>query len=232
MTAVLFVGPSLHGLRPLVPSDIQCLPPAAAGDIARAVAQGASRVGLVDGVFGTIRTPWHKEIILALSQGVPVLGAGSLGALRVAECAGFGMLPVGVIADDYLSGRRTADSDVALLHAPAALDYRPLTLPLVDAEDTISTLAETGRIDLAARNAMLASARDLHFSRRTWNAVVAKAGLKATLIPLLQNHAPGLKARDALALVARLPMAPPPAAPWPQPVMTAHFLALLSQSKA
>ena len=91
MTAVMFAGPSLWDMRGKIPEGITVLPPAQCGDLLAAWRNGATRIGLVDGLFGTCRSVWHKEILAVLAAGVPVLGAASLGALRAAECAPFGM---------------------------------------------------------------------------------------------------------------------------------------------
>lgn len=208
MTAVLFVGPTLYGVAASIPPELCVLPPAGAGDLLRAVLGGASRIGLVDGVFGQSRSVWHKEIVYALSRGVPVLGAASLGALRAAECAGCGMEPVGVIAGEYLSGRRHADADVAVLHAPAALGFRPLTVALVDAEDRIARLAAEAMLTRDEAACLTAAARSLPFTLRDWSAILAASGLGQArlgqIAPHLALSGPGRKARDALELTARL----------------------------
>ena len=73
---------------------------------------------------------WHKELLWAMSQGVHVLGAGSIGALRAAEPEAFGMVGEGRIFEAYRSGvlepyyRPFEDDDeVAVVHAPAELGY-------------------------------------------------------------------------------------------------------------
>src|SRR5262245_4299213 len=109
-------------------------PPAACGDILRAVRDGARAIGLIDGLFGDSPSVWHKEILAALAEGIPVYGAASMGALRAAECHRFGMIGVGRIFSEYRDGLRVADSDVAVVHGPAEVRYRPLTEALVDVE--------------------------------------------------------------------------------------------------
>ena len=52
-------------------------------------------IGIIDGVFLDVASVWHREILWALSQGVHVFGAASMGALRAAELDGFGMRGVG-----------------------------------------------------------------------------------------------------------------------------------------
>ena len=60
-----------------------------------AVRRGVRVIGLVDGVFERVPAVWHKEILFALSEGVHVYGAASMGALRAAELDTFGMRGVG-----------------------------------------------------------------------------------------------------------------------------------------
>src|SRR4051794_13144181 len=114
---ILFAGPSIHGVAPDL-SGIALRPPAKQGDVAQAVLDGATSIGLVDGYFDAVAAPWHKEILFALAHGVGMLGASSMGALRAAECASFGMRPVGSIAHAYLSGDLDDDAAVAISHGP------------------------------------------------------------------------------------------------------------------
>ena len=61
-------------------------------------------IGLVDGRYEDIAAVWHKEILYAIEQGALVFGAASMGALRAAECADFGMIGVGAVFERYRSG--------------------------------------------------------------------------------------------------------------------------------
>ena len=69
---VLFAGPScanlLGNLRANAAFELRG--PAAYGDVARAVLDGANAIGIVDGRFEHTRSVWHKEILFALSKGV------------------------------------------------------------------------------------------------------------------------------------------------------------------
>ena len=64
-------------------------------------------IGVIDGYFEVVPTVWHKEILWAMSQGIHVYGAASIGALRAAELAEFGMNGVGQIYQQYRSGELT-----------------------------------------------------------------------------------------------------------------------------
>ncbi|QEN88339.1 TfuA-like core domain-containing protein [Labrys sp. KNU-23] len=204
MTRILFTGPSLHGIEPGLLAGFTVRPPAGCGDVLAAAMTGVEAIGLVDGVFDHAPSVWHKEILYALSEGIPVYGAASMGALRGAECAAFGMIGVGRIFEDYASGRRVADADVGVAHAPAEFGYAPLSLALVDVEATLEAVAHA--LPAASREALLASARRIHFKERTWPDVVALSGLAdaAAVEALLERHAVSQKQADALALLARM----------------------------
>ena len=71
----LLVGPSLGNdiaRQRELHSDVEFRAPAACGDILRAVEDGASAIGLVDGYFGDLPSVWHKEILYALEQGIAI----------------------------------------------------------------------------------------------------------------------------------------------------------------
>ena len=140
---VVFAGPSIHG-APFDARGLELRGPAAQGDLTLATKQGARVIGLIDGAFSSVAAVWHKEILFALSQGVAVYGAASMGALRAAECAAFGMIPVGLIAHAYLAGELDDDGAVALTMGPAALGWPATTEPLVDVWATADHLVSMG----------------------------------------------------------------------------------------
>ncbi|WP_421758908.1 TfuA-like protein [Devosia sp.] len=204
---VLFAGPSLHG-QEYVRAELELRAPARQGDVYTAVREGAVAIGLVDGVFGAVPSVWHKEILFALSEGVRVIGGGSLGALRAAECHAFGMEAIGTIAADYLSGARTEDSDVCLAHCPAELGFMPLSEPLVDVETTLLALEANGVISAAEDTALLAAASALYFGARTVEALTGATALPPDRCAAIERaYRAGrisVKATDALAVIDRL----------------------------
>lgn len=199
---ILFAGPSLYGAD-YNRTGLDVRPPARQGDLHRAVLDGATAIGLVDGVFGFVPSVWHKEILFALKAGAHVLGAASLGALRAAECADFGMEPVGAIALSYLDGERIEDGDVCLAHAPEEMAFMPLSEPLVDAEATIAAMVAAGAATADEAAALLIAARSLYFGDRTPDVIAERAGLPQ-LAAQYRTHRVSLKTADALLLVERL----------------------------
>jgi hypothetical protein len=204
---LLFAGPSLHGLSPDL-SGICMRGPAAHGDIARAVLEGVTAIGLVDGNFEAVAAVWHKEILFALARGVAMFGASSMGALRAAECASFGMVPVGAIAEAYVSGSLDDDAAVALLHGPEELGYPPFTEPLVNVEPTLLKLQARGILSYAEREELWREACRLHFKDRTVDAIFA-AGWSRARADTYEEHRVNRKGEDALLLVDQLREAAP-----------------------
>ena len=209
---VLFAGPSLCGTSWNRSGDFAGLDrrgPAGQGDIARAVIEGATAIGLIDGRYEDVAAVWHKEILFALEQGVEVFGAASMGALRAAECADFGMIGVGMVFDRYRSGELADDAAVAQLHAPAELDHAPLTEALVNVEATIAHFLKLRAISEAEAERLDCSARALFFKERTYRSILAHAGLSegrrgVELAGLIKRCRVDVKRQDALALLAYL----------------------------
>ncbi|AOF90059.1 TfuA-like protein [Sinorhizobium sp. RAC02] len=198
---VLFVGPSLPDAAAFCGDAIHVRPPAAHGDVLRAVRSGATAIGIIDGNFEHVAPVWHKEVLHALDQGVAVFGAASMGALRAAECDAFGMIGVGRIYEDYAAGRRVDDADVALLHGPAELGYPALSLPLVNVDATLDRLEGLDKSTISTLRDIAAA---LFYKDRTWPAIIKSAGMAEDRIEVLQLlHAATVnqKRADALALV-------------------------------
>jgi hypothetical protein len=208
---VLFIGPSLSGYNVDL-SGIERRPPARQGDIRRAVDEGATAIGLVDGYFGRTAAVWHKELLYALSVGVRVLGAASIGALRAAECGFYGMEPVGRIARAYQHGELVDDDAVALLHGPPELDYVPFTEALVDVQATLERLLQRNQISQFEAGTLAQAAKTLHFTQRQIDAVLARADLpadrRAELALAYQRNRTSQKLADALELISLLHKAP------------------------
>ncbi|ASY65591.1 hypothetical protein SJ05684_b46090 (plasmid) [Sinorhizobium sojae CCBAU 05684] len=206
---VVFVGPTVPDAAQMAGEAIVIRPPARQGDILRAARDGATAIGLVDGNFEHVAPVWHKEILFALSQGVAVLGAASMGALRAAECAVFGMVGIGAIYHQYAAGETADDSDVALLHAPEELGYLPLSLPLVNVRVTLRRFVERQTITAEHAAAIEHAAAKLFYKERTWSAITAGARLpphadREALATALRTGYVDQKRKDALELLDAL----------------------------
>lgn len=238
MSICVFLGPTLAQAEAAKLLDATYLPPARRGDIHAAVLDhGATVVGLVDGYFEQVPSAWHKEILWALSQGVAVWGAASIGALRAAELAQFGMQGVGRIYEGYASGTFPLcpgpfedDDEVAVIHGPAETGYAA-SEAMVDIRVTLAAAAEAGVIPLAEAIAVAALAKGMFYKDRTWRAVLQAAEGADALAAWLPGNAVSQKALDAVALLRHLASGAEAPAPafrfertliWEQAVEEAH----------
>jgi hypothetical protein len=206
---ILFAGPSLH--QDLVflrrhQQDVAWHGPARCGDILRAARSGATAIGLIDGLFDQDASPWHKEILYAISLGIPIAGGASMGALRAAECSAFGMIGIGEVYRRYATGEVTDDADVAQLHAPEELNYLPLTEPWVNVEPTLRRMQEQQIVRAEAVEALIATAQRIHYADRTYPEIIRQTeGLTeeegTAALQWLCDNAIDQKRLDALAVL-------------------------------
>jgi hypothetical protein len=201
----LFAGPTLFG-EP-APQHIARFGPAALGSVFRAVELGYTRIGIVDGYFGNTPSIWHKEILFAISEGVEVIGAGSMGALRAAELFQFGMVGIGRIFRLFRSGLWTDDDEVAVIHATEELDFRPLSEAMANIRFTFHKLRRQGLVERGIETELTARLKAKHFSERTGDEVRRQAARLAgervgqRLIEDFERLYVDAKKRDAQALV-------------------------------
>jgi hypothetical protein len=141
---VVFLGPTLAHDEARSVLDAEYLPPAGHGDVLRAALRRPRVIALVDGVFERVPAVWHKEILFALSEGVHVYGAASMGALRAAELDSFGMHGVGEVYRAYAEGVLEDDDEVAVAHADAEHGFRALSDSMVDVRATLDAAVGHG----------------------------------------------------------------------------------------
>ncbi len=209
MSVCVFLGPSLPLDEARAAIDATFLPPAKRGDIMAALdAHRPRAIGLVDGYFEQAPSVWHKEILHALDRGVPVFGAASIGALRAAELAQFGMTGVGRIYQAYVAGRFDPfddpfedDGEVAVAHGPAELGWTG-TVALVDVRATLAAAREAGEVDDDGMRAALAVAKGVFYKDRTWARMARD--LPPALAAWLPDNRVSQKRLDALELLARI----------------------------
>jgi len=207
MTTLVYVGPTLPAaeVAALLPGA-SVLPPVAVGDILLAIRRrGIQRIAIIDGYFERMAAVWHKELLRALERGIAVWGAASMGALRAAELAPFGMRGVGAIYRGYARGTLTADDEVAVAHLPAEYHYRATSDALVNLRDGI---ARAPMLSAPLRDQLVALARGRFYRERSWHQLVADAqasGLpKQSLAALSVWPKPDRKAADARMLLRAL----------------------------
>ncbi|MCB8819546.1 TfuA-like protein [Microvirga rosea] len=208
MTMIVFGGPSLSKVDLSESPNVSIRPPAACGDIVNVLGEEPVAIGLVDGVFETMASPWHKEILWTMSRNVAVFGASSLGALRAVELRRFGMIGVGRIFEAYRDGTIEGDDEVALQHGPPELGYGALSEALVNIRATLAEAQSQSVIGTDEASTLLMHAKALFYKDRTWDALLSgdrRYPVKAASLDRLAGWLPqgkvDLKAEDAQELI-------------------------------
>jgi hypothetical protein len=203
---VLFAGPSLPNPPPL-PASWEVRPPARRGDFYRVLREQPRAIVLVDGEFHGCPSVWHREILDALAEGIAVVGASSMGALRAAELHGLGMIGCGRIFEDFRNGILNDDDEVALVYGPQAVGYPAMSEPMVNLRATLALARSEGPIDAEQERTAIAHAKALHFPERSHAAVlaappfVADPALAQRYRAFVAHRAVDQKRADALAAV-------------------------------
>jgi hypothetical protein len=211
MTMFVFVGPTLSAEEIAARGDFVCLPPVAQGDLYRITRRRPRAIGIIDGYFSGAPSVWHKEILWAISQGIPVFGSASMGALRAAELHAFGMRGVGRIFEAFRDGALEDDDEVAVVHGPAELGYLAASEAMVNIRATLARCEAEGVLSAGSRRALEDIGRSLFFPQRSWEALLegaAAQGLTETERMALSDWLPrgriDQKRADALEMLTAM----------------------------
>jgi hypothetical protein len=173
---VVFLGPTLPAAEAAAMLQATYLPPAEQGSIVRAVrAYSPQAIVLIDGAFGKVPAVRHKEILWALARGIPVFGAASMGAIRAAELARFGMRGHGFIYRWYARTFLADDDEVAVAMSPPELGSAALSEALVNIRLTLRHAARVGVLPAEPRRMLEQLARQTHFVDRLYPRLLAEA---------------------------------------------------------
>jgi hypothetical protein len=172
----VFAGPSVSHdrVRELLP-QATVHGPVAHLDVLRLPIEAGDIVAVIDGVFLQSAPVRHKELLHLLDVGAEVWGAASMGALRAAELAPFGMRGSGLVWKLYATGVLERDDEVAVVHADADGRYRPLSFALVSIRVAARCARRLGLVDRDVERALVAAADALLFPQRMLTPIVRGA---------------------------------------------------------
>jgi hypothetical protein len=152
------------------------LPPAEQGSIFRLTRSASPRqIVLIDGAFGKVPAVRHKEILWALSRGIHIYGAASVGALRAAELADVGMRGYGLIYRWYRATPFADDDEVAVAMTPSELGAQPLSESLINMRLNLRRAERAGLLPNAMRLTLEDIARSTYFPHRTYDGLFDRA---------------------------------------------------------
>jgi len=185
------------------------------GDIYRLLGTNVQIIALIDGVFHSEQSVWHRELLEAVDAGIRVIGASSMGALRAVELNGLGVEGHGTVFDWYRDGVVERDDEVALQHGDADSGYCPLSEPLVNVRATMSEIVGSGLITTADAQGLLDYATRLYYPQRSLPALLDSptcrnwsAARRRQLLGQLRARRRDIKRDDAISLLSHLAVAP------------------------
>jgi len=175
MSIYVFLGPTLPVDQARHELDAIYLPPVAQGDIFRLVAERPRAIGIVDGYFGAVRSVWHKELLWAMTKGIHLYGSSSMGALRAAETASFGMIGVGKIFQAFHNGTLEDDDEVAVTHLSQECGYKKLSTAMVNVRATVDAAIAKGIVSAASGLEFVRIAKSMFYPERCYESILLRS---------------------------------------------------------
>ncbi|OPX59583.1 MAG: TfuA-like protein [Methanobacterium sp. PtaB.Bin024] len=196
---VVFIGPSLPLAEAREILDADYHPPIARGDITALLNDPPDIIGIIDGVFHQQPAVSHKEIIQALKEGIMIVGASSMGALRAAELDSMGMVGIGTVYQYYRDGIIESDDDVAIVFDP--ITHELLSEALVSMSYNFQVAENKGIITSNDYKVLYETAKNIFYPHRTYQRVFNESSLEKNKITelgtFLDKHGIDIKAEDA-----------------------------------
>jgi TfuA protein len=212
---IIFLGPSLSHEKARKIFDADYRPPARKGDFLRLAADFdvvEMAIGFVDGVFLQDYPPTPIEVYhLARKNGVLLVGAASLGALRAVELEKFGMVGIGKIFQLYKTGKVNADDEVAVTFASEG-DYRLQSEAMIDIRYNLYLAHKKGVINEKAKSMLVRLAKEIYFPHRKYTYILEEARNRYPMLEseinsfgsYIRSNRKSLKEMDAIRLVKYL----------------------------
>lgn len=212
---IIFLGPSLSHEKARKIFDADYRPPARKGDFLRLAADFdvvEMTIGFVDGVFLQDYPPTPIEVYhLARKNGVLLVGAASLGALRAVELEKFGMVGIGKIFQLYKTGKVNADDEVAVTFASEG-DYQLQSEAMIDIRYNLYLAHKKGVINEKAKSMLVRLAKEIYFPHRKYTYILEEARNRYPMLEseinsfgsYIRSNRKSLKEMDAIKLVKYL----------------------------
>ena len=172
------------------------------GDLGLAIREHPNIIGIIDGVFHQNSAVGHREILKAINEGICVVGASSMGALRASELDSLGMKGIGYVYEQYATGKVTSDDDVAVMLDSETLEQ--LSEPLINMEYTFTKAVEKDIITQDEKAELISIAKSTFYPKRnyaqTLNGSKLDENTKKQLITFIR-FCEDIKKEDAKSLI-------------------------------
>jgi len=172
---IVFLGPSLDLQQAQQVLPNACFhPPIQCGDMVNLLKLNPKRMIIIDGLYENTPAVWHKEILYALEQGVEVIGAASMGALRAAEMSYYGMKGVGQIYQWFESGELEDDDEVAVLHHGEQRQFSAINDAMVNIRATLKKAVAQDITDDSIAAELIELAKETFYPNRQLRKLIKK----------------------------------------------------------
>lgn len=212
--AVNFLGPEIavySGLT-LTQSEVEAILPKVSFrgpikqlDVLADIEDGYHIIVIIDGVFHHSPAVSPCEIMDALRRGLVVYGCSSMGALRAAELAPYGMRGVGEIFNWVRRDTSFRDDFPALAFAPVSDGAVQLSIPHVDLHFALERMRARGSLSSTDQELLEGISRALYYPDRTlptMRAVLSRS--RPDLVTVLTHACTRMKSQKRLDAVATL----------------------------
>jgi hypothetical protein len=172
---IIFSGPSISKKEASNILKADYRPPIKRNDILDVINESPDIIGIIDGVFHQSPAVSHKEIMKAIGDGITVVGASSMGALRAAELDDLGMIGIGYVYHEYALGNIETDDDLVLTFT--ADDFTPVSEALINIEYNLSIAVDENIISEKDKKNILEVGRSLYYPDRTYSRILDKSNI-------------------------------------------------------
>ena len=163
------------------------------GDIGLAINEHPDIIGIIDGV------------LKAIDEGITVVGASSMGALRASELDTLGMKGIGYVYEQYATGKVTSDDDVAVMLDSETLEQ--LSEPLINMKYTFTKAAKENIITEDEKDELLSIAKSTFYPKRNYAQTLNSSKLdddtKDRLVTFIR-FCEDIKKEDAKSLIRHI----------------------------
>lgn len=172
------------------------------GDLGHDMKENPDIIGIIDGVFHQNSSVGHKEILNVINNGVTVVGASSMGALRASELDSLGMKGIGYVYEQYTTGKVTSDDDVAVMLDSETLEA--LSEPLINMDYVFTNAVSESIITPDQKDELIKIAKSTFYPKRNYSQTLSSSNLddktKSNLINFIRISV-DIKKEDAKELI-------------------------------
>ena len=178
---IAFAGPSL----PATPdttwnsllNQIQLRPPAQESDILAVIDEHPHTLVLIDGYYfdgrdHTVAAVKPQELIAAVSAGIRIIGAASMGAIYAAELNQCGVVGIGQGFEWFRDGILQGTNELIILHLPEEFGYQHITVALVEVRYALQQLLNDQLISSTSSQFLIETIKELPFTERSLETIL------------------------------------------------------------